>query len=68
MKVNKEKSGKSKPNCSTCNSYSQTTLLLQNGINAFWFICFLCGVLPLAIISIIENYKSYSQKDGETKK
>ncbi len=38
--------------------YSETTLLLRNGMNAFWMVGFLLGCLPLAIILMYENYKS----------
>ena len=37
--------------------FSQTTLMLKNGMNVFWFIGFLMGIIPLSIILIYEDYK-----------
>ena len=42
--------------------FSQTTLLLKHGMNVFWFIGILMGIVPLSLILIYESYKENPER------
>ena len=48
--------------------FSETTILLKHGLNVFWAISFLTGILPLSIILIWDNYKEINKSSHNATK
>ena len=48
--------------------YSEAIALLEGGMNIFWMIGFIMGIVPLSIILMYENYKVRETKQRGTNK